>query len=333
MLRSVLSALVIILALAACSYETMPKYSILQGLRVIALTLDYPEVSFNPSTGSFSTPGGSIVHVIPTLSDLYGNGRSLTYRLYYCLDPGVGLGATPTCEGNPTLTQVSSAAFVAPSGTFSAPNYTGSTALSNFDIDLSLLTPTVKALYSARFNSLSQAQRFNGYSILVFYEVYPTDNEAGKLSTFKRLIFSDSSKTQKNQNPVAVDFQVSGLSMTTLPTQETLVNAYVAPSEFETYSFQNADGSTQTVTESIETTWFLTGPEDIACSKKKECTPDGLFNLTRSTPGELNRFTPPEVALPTSRGRVLIGVAKDDRGGNVVTRICDGALGPGGVCP
>ena len=323
-LRKIFYAIVIPLFIAGCSSETMPKYSVLQGLRVIALTLDYPEVNFDPATATFTTPGpGSVVHVTPTLSDLYGGGRSLSYRLYYCLDPGVGLGATPTCEGNPTRTEVSSASFVAPSGTFTAPTYTGSTALPNFDIDLSLLTPTVKALYTARFNSLSQAQRYNGYSILIFYEVYPTGNEAEKLSTFKRLIFSDSTKAQKNQNPAALKFQVSGVEILTLPTQETLVNAYVSPTEFESYSTQNSDGTLQSLTESIETTWFLTGPEDIACSKNKDCTTDGLFSLTRSTPGELNRFTPPSVPVPTSRGRVLIGVAKDDRGGNVVKRLCD----------
>jgi hypothetical protein len=309
----------------------MPKYSILQGLRIIALTLDYPEVNFDPTTGTFTTTlPGTVVHVTPTLSDLYGGGRSLSYHLYYCLDPGVGLGATPTCDGNPTKTDVSSASFVAPSGTFTAPNYTGSTNLPQFDIDFSLLTPSVKSLYIARFNSLTPAQRFNGYSILVFFELYPTGDPTTPISTFKRLIFSDSSKPVKNKNPGALDFQISGISISSLPIQESLVNAYVAPTEFETYSLKNTDGSLQTLTESIETTWFLTGPEDIACSKKKECSPDGIFELTRSTPGELNRFTPPTVASPTSRGRILIGVAKDDRGGNTVKRICDGAAG---LCP
>ncbi len=94
----------------------------------------------------------------------------------------------------------------------------------------------------------------------------------------------------------------------------------------------DATGSTTTFTESIETIWFLTGPEDVKCSKEKACTTDGLFSLSRSRPGELNGFTPPESAVPSTRGRILIGIAKDNRGGSTLTRICDGN-GNAANCP
>lgn len=319
-----LTALALLL-FSACSKGTMPKYSILQGLRVIALTLDQPEVEFNAALQTF-TP--STVQLTPVISDLYGGGRSLTYRLYHCLDPGVGLGAVPDCTGNPTKTDVATSAIALPSGDYSAPNYTG--AIAPVAIDLSLISAPAKAVYAARFGALSAAQRFNGYAVLVFFEIFPTGDESKKTTYFKRLVLSDSSKAAKNQNPSGLDFRVSGVSITALPAAETGVDAFVPAAQAETYSSMNADGTLQSQTESIETTWFLTGPEDITCSKDKTCTPDGLFFLTRSKPGELNRFTPPSASVPATRGRVLIGVARDNRGGSVVNRLCDGAAG---LCP
>ncbi|NDG85945.1 MAG: hypothetical protein EBX52_13030, partial [Proteobacteria bacterium] len=246
----------------ACSKSSMPKYSTLQSLRVIALTLDHPEVEFNPALQTF-TP--STIQLTPVISDLYGAGRSLTYRLYHCLDPGVGLGAVPTCTGNPTKTDVGTVAIPLPSDDYSAPNYTG--AMTPVSIDLSLISASAKAVYAARFSALSSAQRYNGYAVLVFFEIFPTGDESKKETFFKRLILSDSSKAAKNQNPSGLDFQVSGVSMTALPAAETGVDAFVPASQLESYSSMNADGSLQSQTESIETTWFLTGPEDVACSK------------------------------------------------------------------
>jgi hypothetical protein len=164
--------------------------------------------------------------------------------------------------------------------------------------------------------------------MLIFYELFPTFDESKKITTFKRLVLSGSSKTVKNQNPASVDFQQNQVHLGALPLTESSINAFVPPTSFETYSVMKPDGSLFTETETLETAWFLTGPSDVECSNKKECTSDGLFALSRSIPGELNVFYPPKAPLPTSRARILIGVAKDNRGGNTVTRLCDGALCP-----
>jgi hypothetical protein len=312
----------LIALLPACGPETLPKYSILQGLRVITLILDSPEVSLDPITGDF-TPFS--IQVTPVISDLYGGGRSLTYRLYHCLDPGVGLGAPPTCEGNPTRTEVSTGT-VTPGGTFASPNFTGDIA--PFAFNLNSITPTAKAAYVARYNSLTPDRRFNGYAILVFFELHPTGEEDKKITTFKRLLFSDPAKAIKNSNPASLDFRSNGANLSSLPPVETLIEAFVPAGSIETYTAMRTDGSSETLSEKVETAWFLTGPEDIACSRKKECTSDGTLLLSRTLPGEWNRFFPPTAALPTGRGRILIGIAKDNRGGSVLKRICDGASCP-----
>jgi len=65
----------------------------------------------------------------------------------------------------------------------------------------------------------------------------------------------------------------------------------------------------------------------VECSNKEDCTTDGLFSLTRTRLGEFNIFYVPKVAVPTARGRVLIAIARDGRGGLTGKRYCTG------VCP
>ena len=321
---------------AGCAGEKMPKYSILQGLRVLGIVADFPEVNFDGTT--FSTPAAtSVVQITPVISDLYGGTRTLRYNLYHCMDPGVGVGAIPTCTGNPSRVdvQTSQAVVDAAGGFESAVNRTGAIPPVTIDLSAGGLGPSVAAVYAAKWSSLSGSQQFNGFSILIFFELYPDADESKKITTFKRLIVSGPAKTTKNSNPSTLTFLSEGANLSTtqtLPTLKSSVDAFVPALDFETYLFMDASGNTSSIQESIETAWFFTGPEDVKCSKDKECSTDGLFSLSRTVPGELNVFTPPAVALPTTRGRVLIGIAKDNRGGAKVTRICDGN-GNAANCP
>ena len=309
----------LLFSLSACSPETMPRYATVQGLRVLGLGLSgagsEAETSFN---GAAFNP--SSLQVTPVLSDLYGEGRALSFNLYYCLDPGVGLGAPPTCEGNATRVDVSQNANVGPSGTFVSPEFTGTPAL-GLSIDLSAMPPATLALYSGRFASLTPVQRFNGIAILVFFELFPTASPADKITTFKRLFISEGRTL--NQNPgtglsIALE---DGAPLVSFPTVETFLKAEVPASNLETYAAQDSSGNAQTLTESIEVAWFLTGPADIECSNDKDCTTDGYLALSRTSPSELNRFTPPKVPTPVGRERVLIGIVKDNRGGSSVLRV------------
>ncbi|NDF14547.1 hypothetical protein EB061_04405 [bacterium] len=320
-----LSLALAVLLLPGCSGDTMPSYTVLQGLRVVGLLIDKPEIGFNGAVFSENS-----VNLTPIISDLYGGGRSLTYRVYHCIDPGVGLGATPSCAGNPTRTDVSTGTtfdVTTGLGTFSAPNATGDIGT----INIPLVSAPLNALYAAYYAGFSDVQKFNGYSILIFFELFPTGDESKKITTFKRLVFSGPAKVVKNQNPTggSLQFRQNGSVITALPTSESPIDAFVAPGEKEAYQEMASDGSLSGLTETIETVWFLTGPQDVGCSNKKTCTTDGLFARTRTVPGELNLFYPPQVPVPSTRGRVLLGIAKDNRGGATTTRLCDGA----GLCP
>ena len=111
---------------------------------------------------------------------------------------------------------------------------------------------------------------------------------------------------------------------TSLPTTDTAMTAFLPANQEEPYSFMDESGNILSKTESLETTWFFTGPADIKCANDKACTSDGLFKLSRTNLNETNLFYAPQTATPTTRGRVLIAVARDNRGGNMVKRYCVG---------
>lgn len=319
MLRGLLLSFVLLIS--GCSNDKLPRFTTIQGLRVLALTASDPEINYD---GTNFTP--STVTFQPWISDTYGAGRSLLANVYWCVDPGIGLGAVPTCDGNPTRVDIATAQSITSTATFLSPNYVG--ALGTFAIDFSAASTAILALISSKFSSSTIANKFNGISILVFYEVYPAANPSLKVSSFKRVVLSDSSKTAKNQNPTGLEIRLAGTEISGLPTTSESLEAFLPASSTETYLFLSEQGFTQSLTEDLETTWFLTGPENVECSRKKECTPDGFFSLSRTRTGELNKFNPPQVSVPATRGRVLIAVARDSRGGIAVKRYCDGVLCP-----
>ena len=321
LLKKVSAASLVLAVLAACSTDNLPRHLVLQSLRVVALTLDNPEVNFDGSSFSPST-----VNLSPWISDLYGAGRPLSMNVYACLDPGIGSGITPSCSSNTisssTLTQVMTGQSVALSSTFLAPNYTGQ--LSSVSIPLTGIATTLQAAIAQKLISFSGAQSFNGYSILVFFELYPTADTTQKITTFKRLVFSGSSKTTKNQNPSGLIVRLNGTEISSLPTSDSNLDAYVTNDQAETYSQMDSFGTLTTLTEKLDSAWFITGPKDVPCSNKKECNSDGYLALAFTNIGQANPFYIPQVSKVTGRGRVLISVMKDDRGGNTVKRYCDG---------
>ena len=308
------------LSLSACSNEKLPKYTVLQGLRVLALPVkatgsDQPELGFDGTNFS------DTVQLTPVISDLYGGGRALKYNLQFCLDLGIALGSTPNCESNPTKTTViTNAAVTFVTGSFSAPEYSG-TIDAIAAIDFSTMSASGKAVVAAKFATAKNYQRFNGLNMILYYEIYPDGDESLKVSAIKRVVFSAASKAVKNSNPSGLRIlDEAGTEIAAFPATESKLQADLPSAVAESYSLMDEDGSVTTKTEVLETTWFLTGPESIADSKDKEKTTDGLFLLSRTLVGELNTFYPPKVAVPSSRNRVVIGVARDDRGGITLKR-------------
>jgi len=155
--------------LAGCSPNQLPDYDLLKGLRVLAMPVDLPEVA----------PGAQ-VNITPVVSDIPGAGRTLSWKASGCVDPGVGIGAIPSCELAADQASLGSGTVA-----LSAPSFTQA---------LSSIAVTIPA--SILDHRLASDQ-YNGVAYLVTFDISAADGS--KVSSFKRVIASN--KATKNANP------------------------------------------------------------------------------------------------------------------------------------
>ncbi len=275
----------LLISLAGCGADDLPDYTRLGGLRILALRADTPEV--NP---------GATVQVTAVVSDLPNSGsageRNLTFAAEGCIDPGVGLGASPSCAGRPDRVSLGAGAIPglgSPSNTF-----TGEAPA------LSVVIPP--AILAGR----SPQAQYNGVAYLVFYTVTATDPSTGatsQLTSFRRILAS--TRAVKNSNPVLNDvlagnqgFQayLTGLSFGAGPIS--LVPALGSGSS-ESYTEKLEDGSDLPRQETLTTTWFLS---------------DGDMKRFRTDADAPNTWTPP-ASKPSRPGLVFLVVTRDGRGG------------------
>lgn len=246
---SAVSALVFALSLSAvgCNKNDLPDYNRLGGLRVLALKASAPESSV-----------GSSVTVTPVVSDLDGHGRAVTYTATGCTDPGVGFGATPSCQNVPDRT-------VLGSGTINPQP-------SSFTLASGAVTFTVPATVLLGRNTTEQ---FNGVNYLVVYEFRAGDQV---LSAFKRVRVS--TNPVKNSNPTLSDIQVNGTSLTALPSEHVTVTPVLTTPE--SYSVMGTNGALVTNQEVLTTTWFIS---------------EGSFDRQRTDESGTNGFSPGQRSL------------------------------------
>jgi len=220
-----------ILALGACSKDSLPVYSHLDSLRVLALIANTPEV----------TPGASLI-ITPYISDPLGAGRALKFSARGCPDPGVAAGARPTCLGQATtVTIADQQAVTLP---VASNSYTGS--VNTFSV----------AIPAAALVGQSSMASYNGVSYLVTYDLVSSDGAS--VSSFKRIVVSSGAKPA-NQNPSVTDILSAGGSLNAAslaPSTVVPMAAVIPASSAETYTYQDSGGSVISATESLLVTWF-----------------------------------------------------------------------------
>ncbi len=274
-----------LLGLSGCGDDDLPDYFLLDRLRVLAAQTSGAAAEFAP---------GDSPTVVFHVSDPKGAGRTLTYSMEACVDPGVSQGATPSCTGNATLvTLVASSTFVPGSA---ATNYYGtlsSPAVSIPGAGVIFLDPRTG---SARPTS----DQANGVAYLVTLRITASATETA--TAFKRLVVS--TKTTKNQNPswsaTPILFDGVAPGSYTLTTARFPVRAQVAAASAESYVVTNVDLSTRPAEEDLTITWFVSS---------------GEMRFSRTEPSQENRFTP---AQPLPAVTSFIAVLRDDRGGTAV---------------
>lgn len=270
-------AVVMLAALAGgCANEKLPKAYLLEGMRVLALPAASPEVG----------PGESTT-VSALVSDTASGGRILSYSAEQCRDPGVGLGAEPTCEGA-----------------------SDTTSLGGGSLDLSATTPpglgsgatvTFNAPAASEFDDFAAADFHNGIPYLVIYR-FTAGSET--VTAFRRILVTSRASGQRNQNPGTFTLTGDGAALTGLPASASTLRATLDNAgDAETYTLKSRSGPDQTLTEEITFNWLVTG---------------GTLDSYRTTSGNDNAFKPATTAPSPA---ALVVIARDNRGGVSFTKL------------
>ncbi len=260
-----------LLSLVGCSADDLPKYSDLGGLRVLAL------VSDNGGFAEYSP--GDTVQITPWISDFKGGTRTIESSWQACIDPGITVGADPTCTGVPGATAVTTGAVALP-----VTERTGSVGTFSVSIPSTIL------------DGRNPIEVYNGVNYLVTYSLKASDGAT--TASFKRLQVTPSTKTGKNRNPTLNYLLAGGTSLTTFPSGEVELRASNAPGSAESYTRMKNDGAMETRTEGLVTTWFIT---------------TGELTLFRTIEDGITKWTPG--SRPTDHTPLVLGVTRDGRGG------------------
>ncbi len=272
--------------LTACGDDNLPKYTLLDRFRVLALEADTPEVS----------PGATVT-ITPYLSDPGGSGRSISYSVESCVDLGVNLGATPTCDGNPSRVVVVMGGTQAAPGT--APHYTGTTGTIGIAVPSSAVIFTDPRTGGVRTTN----EQYNGVNYLMIYRATAGSET---VSAFKRIVVS--SRTTKNANPSLTEIQFNGVTAASAAApaapNKVRLDASVGGGSTEIYSYRDSDGVLANRSEELLVSWFVT---------------QGSLLRSRTDAGESNEYTPSDA--PLSATTTFVAVLRDDRGGTSVRTI------------
>jgi hypothetical protein len=229
------------LLFAGCGNDDLPQVETLSGFRVLAIIANNPEVA----------AGGS-ANLQLLVSDVDGGGRTISGSYRGCPDPGIALGAAPTCEG--------------------VVGATSSTAIS---IDFSALGASYTGLNAQAFtittpanilDNASTIQQTNGKGYVVFFNF----NVNGRtVRAFKRLIVSN--RTTKNSNPANPTIRLNGGALSSLPV---VGDSLTIDDLTDEESFQSffSNGTLTSVTESYELAWY-TSKAKLSAGKVAEADP------------------------------------------------------------
>jgi len=260
-----------------CSSANFPKVQTLGGLRVLGIQASQPEVS------SSALP--AVVNLTPILSDLGSGGRTVTISAQACLDPGVSLGATPSCAGVPGTVDlapitVNPSPVANNSQTFGTPSLTGA---------VSAMAVTVPAGLLAGRNAVDQ---YNGVGYLVSFRV---SAGADVVLAYKRIVVSN--RTLPNTNPDLTGVFANGGALTALPSAA--VNLTAAVTGTTTIDYLDQSGSLKSRGKNFTVSYFIS---------------DGEIRRSKIGPTEDNKWTPP-VPAPSGRPTTIVALVYDGNGG------------------
>jgi len=266
--------LILLFLVVSCSDSSFRKVEELDGFRILGVIASAPEVA----------PGGSS-NLQLIVSDPSGGGRTIVGTTESCLDPGIALGASVSCDHDPatvngsyTINTISDADLGA------ADLYTG--------VATQTLAVTVP---STIFIGRSARDQSNGVGYITIFRF----NVDGKeVSSFKRI--SASNRGTLNINPSITSILLEGTPINAKPQKDNKLK--VTTSAPETYNFINVDGSLETKSEEMAVAWYVSS---------------GEFNRPKTEVNEDVKY----LSDPPAASMVLLTILRDDRGGMFLEKV------------
>jgi len=229
---------IFLLVISGCSGE-MKKYSKLEGLRVLGVVLDKPEINA-PTT----------VNLTPFLSYPEAADTILDVSYEACIDPGVAYGAEISCEAMPA-SQVLRDAFTFDTSVLGAASfYTGE------------MSPIALDIPEAAFEFLatqSAERQFNGIDFIIILTVTDQKDVAASIRSVKRLSLTIKEDDKLNQNPSVEDILSAESELVAFPTTQVPMSLS-GPSAAESYELLTPNGKTE-FSESMLVSWFSNNGE------------------------------------------------------------------------
>jgi len=221
--------ILLLIFMSGCGMDDAKKYYRLEGLRMIGVIADTPEINT-----------ASTVNLTPYLSYTTGGDTTLDVSWEACIDPGITFGAEIKCT-----TTIDTGTDTFNTSTLNSVFYTG--PLNNIAVAI----PASSFTYLASIDSTKQ---FNGIDIIVIINITDQNDNTQNLKTLKRIKIT--SKTSGlNVNPtISGNIQNSGTDISAFPTTKSNLSLD-GLSSAESYSFQANSGLTS-LNETMLITWF-----------------------------------------------------------------------------
>jgi len=253
--------------LLGCGNDDLPQVETLQGFRVLGIVANTPEVA---------AAGGNVTLDL-LVSDVNGGGRTISGSWRACPDPGIALGAEPSCAG-----------------------VSGATAATSISLDFSTLGAPYTDVYGTSYtvnvpstilDSANTIQQTNGKGYVVVFR-FTVDGREVRI--FKTIIVSN--RTTKNQNPADPTIRLNGGALSGLPVVNDALTINNLTDE-ETYQAFYSNGTLATLTESYEVAWYVSSKAKLSAGKVAE--------------GDSVKFE----TAPEGGPFVAVAVVRDERGG------------------
>jgi hypothetical protein len=216
----------------SCGDNNFRKVEQLDGFRVLSIEASAPEVA----------PGGvSTLRVFLTDPNGPTGGRVIVGSTVACIDPGISLGASVSCDHDPAQVRTS---------------YTIDTTQADLQDNLStgpsgsLAVTVPSTVHLGRSNR----EKLNGVGYIVIF-TFEVDGKEYK--SFKRILVSN--RTTLNTNPVGSSVLLNGSAFAGSPQKGDYLR--LTTSSPEAYDYINVDGTTETRIEDLQVSWFVSSAE------------------------------------------------------------------------